>query len=104
MAKKAQPANGGRDWPFSDPKSLASITLKRIVSGERPVLVVTHDDDGSWQFLDGEAVSNEDASVVGLGTMIELDPTLVQVAALPWGWVAVRERVGGAWNVQPARE
>jgi hypothetical protein len=64
-------------WPFKDPPSLAVITLKRILQTEQPIRYVSHDrDDGGWQFLDGGDVYDEDAIVVGLGTMLRLDSTV----------------------------
>src|SRR5947209_12602760 len=39
------------NWPFAEPEDLAVFTLKRIVRGESPILMVSHDeDDGGWQF------------------------------------------------------
>jgi hypothetical protein len=36
-------------WPFTDPENLAVFTLKRITSGESPILRVCHnEDDGGW--------------------------------------------------------
>ncbi len=35
------------DWPFDDPEETEVITLERILRGESPLLLVTHDlDDG----------------------------------------------------------
>src|SRR5262245_5966479 len=47
--------NMSTGWPFADPEDTAVITLDRILRGESTLRLVTHDeDDGSWQFLDGE--------------------------------------------------
>jgi hypothetical protein len=63
-----------------------------------PILRVCHDaDDGAWQFLHGGPVSEEDAAVVGLGRMLERDPSLRELADLPEGWIAERADVGSAW-------
>ena len=74
------------DWPFDNPENLIVFTLKRIVNGESVILLVTHDeDDGGWQFLDGDEAAVEDASLVCLRTMADLDPSIVQLADLPLG-------------------
>ncbi|MCC5786128.1 MAG: hypothetical protein JJU33_05455 [Phycisphaerales bacterium] len=95
-------------WPFADDRSLAVVTLKRILDGGRPVLYVFHDDEGGWQFLDGDDITEEDASIVGLEVIVEHDPTLVEVAALPHGFFAYRESVDAPWQVgyhdDPAEE
>jgi hypothetical protein len=92
------------EWPFRSPQDLAVITLDRILDGRNPILYVTHDeDDGGWQFLDGDDVSEEDARVVGLAQMAKHDPTIRQLADLPIGWYAVRESLGGPWQRSPRR-
>jgi len=87
------------DWPFEDPRNVATISLRRIVFSGRPVLFVVHDDDdGTWQMLDDEPMTIEDACVVALEEMVVLDPTLVELADLPSGWEARRDFVGGPWR------
>ncbi|WP_235905665.1 hypothetical protein [Tautonia marina] len=86
-------------WPFADPPDTAVFTLDRVLDGETPVLLVTHDaDDESWQFLDGEHVFEEDARVVALGEIVQLDPTLLDLADLPLGGFAWRSGPGDPWN------
>lgn len=79
-------------------KDLAAITLNRITDGTHPILYVVHDADGDWQFLDGGDVSEEDAAVVGMSTMIELDKTIHDLSDLPAGWAAKRQSVGQPWR------
>lgn len=68
----------------------------------RPILRVTHDeDDHRWQFLDGDDVTTKDAAIVGMGCMLAHDPTLAEIADLPPGWIATRERPGGPWERSP---
>jgi hypothetical protein len=86
-------------WPFADPKNVAVITLKSIVSGDKPILYVTHDaDDGGWQFLDGSLVSEKDASVVLLEEITQIDPTVLELADLPLGSFASREAPSSPWQ------
>jgi hypothetical protein len=86
------------DWPFDDPADTQGITLGRILRGTCPLLLVTHDeDDGSWQFLDGEHVFEEDAAVVFLGEMVQFDPSLIGLADLPAGWYAWRRHPDQPW-------
>ena len=86
------------DWIFDEPPNLAVITLKRILNEDKSVLHVIHDEDGDWQFLDGQFVAEEDAMVVGLGNMLKFDPTLAELADLPKGWLAERSVVDGDWQ------
>jgi hypothetical protein len=90
------------DWPFADPMDLAVITLGRIVREGAPLLLVTHDEeDGAWQFLDGEHVFEDDALVVSLFEMVQFDPSLRELADLPVGWFAWRASPGEPWQRNP---
>jgi hypothetical protein len=87
------------DWPFPDPPNLATITVRQIVHGGQPSLLVSHDaDDGCWQFLTGGEFEVEDGMVVSLQGMIQRDPSLTELAALPRGWRAWRERPDDPWQ------
>src|SRR3954452_25029632 len=86
-------------WNFTDPPETEVITLDRILRGQSSILLVTHDaEDGAWQFLDGEHVFEEDGAVVGLGEMVEFDPSLAKLADLPEGWFAWRPDRDHPWR------
>ena len=86
-------------WPFLyDPMS-AVLSLKRVFFDGQPILYVCHDSDGGYQFLDGGDVSEEDAAVVALKEVLALDPTIAEIACLPPGWRAYRERVEDPWRL-----
>ena len=86
------------DWPFQEAKNTAVITLKRIIDGTQPIRYVTHDEDGGWQFLDGDNVTEEDAATVSLQYVAEMDPSIHSLADLPVGWVAKRASVDQPWQ------
>jgi hypothetical protein len=86
-------------WPFPDPIDAPVITLERILRGESAVLLATHDeDDGWWQFLDGEQVFEEDGVIVKLGEILQFDPSLAELADLPVGWHAWRPGPADPWQ------
>jgi predicted adenylyl cyclase CyaB len=86
-------------WPFEEPEGTEVITLERILRGASSVLLVTHDeDDGAWQFLDGEHVFEDDGAVVCLGEMVQFDPSLGELGDLAVGWYAWREEPGRPWR------
>lgn len=87
------------NWIFPDPEQTEVITLDRILRGESPLRLVTHDeDDDSWQFLDGEHVFEEDAVVLSLEQMVQFDPSLVFLADLPIGSFAWRTSLDQPWR------
>src|SRR4051812_48797515 len=86
-------------WPFPDVEDTEVITLGRILRGDAPLLLVTHDeDDGGWQFLDGEHVFEEDAAIIRLGEMVQFDPSLRELADLPAGSYAWRAGTDQPWS------
>jgi hypothetical protein len=91
------------DWPFADPEDVAVFTLWRILRRESPILYVTHDlEDGDWQFLNGSDVTDEDPALVGLGEIVEIDPSVLELAGLALGWVAWRDSPQEPWQRSPA--
>ena len=91
-----------KDWSFSDPPNVATITVRQIVVGQAPILLVTHDvDDGGWQFLTGGSFSTADGMIVGLGEIVKLDSSVEELADLPIGWRAWRASPTGEWMREP---
>jgi hypothetical protein len=64
---------------------------------------VSDDSDGAGQFLCGTTNQVEDAAVVSLGGILQRDQSLLDLADLPEGSQAIRERVGSAWRRQEKR-
>jgi hypothetical protein len=86
-------------WLFSDPQNVAVFTTKQVVAGKVWIQYVSHDeDDGAWQFHGFANSGEEDASVVSLKTITEIDPTLISLADLPLGWCASRSGPNGEWQ------
>ena len=87
------------DWPFPDAQDAEVIVLDRILQGDSVLKLVTHDeDDGGWQFLDGEHVLEDDGVTVFLAEMAQFDPTILELADLPLGWHARRAAPGEPWK------
>lgn len=90
-------------WPFADPPNVVTISLRDIMEGRRPILFVQHDEDGMWVFTDGrDAPHEDDAVVLGLGCVVHLDQSIVELADLPLGWRAWRDDAQMPWQREPA--
>jgi hypothetical protein len=85
-------------WRFQEGSNRAVFTTKPVIHDGLPVLLVSHDKDGAWQFLCGMTNEVDDAAVVPLGSILQRDHTLVDLADLPEGWQARREKIGSAWK------
>jgi hypothetical protein len=87
------------DWAFDEPKNVTTITTRQVMRDGDPILLVSHDaDDGSWQFLTGNASSTEDVMIVSLDEIVKHDPSVSDLADLPLGWVAKRDAIGSPWR------
>lgn len=87
-------------WVFLDPPNQATITTTFIMDGDRFVDFVSHDeDDGGWQFLSRASGTPkiENALVVGLQEVVITDHRLLELADLPIGWCAWRDKIGDPW-------
>lgn len=89
------PEPGMSDWTHSEPKTSPAFTVERVLNGA-PVVLVHHDLDGFWQFLDDAEVGEEDARFVQLGKLLEVDPSLAEIIDLPCGFSAERS-AGSTW-------
>ena len=63
-------------------------------------MIVFHDEeDGAWQFLDNGKICKEDAMIISLKEMIEIDPSIQQLAEMKTGYFAVRENTDSEWEI-----
>ena len=86
---------------FADPLNTAVITTKYVVHQQSPILAVFHFADGFWQFSgQEEPLVDADYLVLGLGQVIALDPSILEVADLPLGVGASRVNKEAAWTFE----
>lgn len=85
------------EFKFKDSENKAIFTCNHVLESE-PVLYVTHDTDGDWQFLCGnDNHTEENAKVISLKQIVELDSTLNDLYEIPKGFGAERDSVGANW-------
>lgn len=85
-------------YSFLEDQNTMVITQKSILNREKDILLVSHDeDDGVWQFLDGEDVNEEEAAIVSLFEIVKLDDSVNELCELPLGWVAYRNSKNEKW-------
>jgi hypothetical protein len=86
-------------WPFDQSRNCSTFTMRQVMDGSEPILLVSHDgDDHGWQFIGTSDASLEDAMLVCLEEIVKRYPTVLEVADLPPGWQAVRDAVGEPWT------
>lgn len=90
------------EFNYKDSPKTMVITLKEILTETKPVLYVSHDkEDGMWQFLDGSVeLEVDNARIISLDEMLEIDGSLSLLWDLPLGWIAERKNKDAIWNRQ----
>lgn len=73
-------------------------SIRDIVFKNMPVLHVTHDIDGDWQFLDLKDADEKEIVFVHSEHLLERDSTLKDVSDLPEGWHAWRSNIESKWE------
>jgi hypothetical protein len=91
------------DWPFAEPKNHAVFTTRPVIDDGMPILYVSHDDDGAWQFLCGTTNATEDCLLVLLANVLKRDPSVAELFDLPPGWCAERESQMDSWHQSQLR-
>ncbi len=97
-------------WPFDVAPRTAVVTTKYVMTRALPVVYVSHEIDGEngelqWQFHCGNGdYRPEVLLLVALEEVLDVDPTLRDVAALPVGHAARRTGTGAPWVIAPERE
>lgn len=95
-------SNDAGRWPFASPPELPVVSLKSIIRGRAPVLVVRHEPHGDlWQFLGDRIPDRADGLLVSLASLLEHDPSIAELADLQPGWMACRRSTGDAWVRRP---
>jgi hypothetical protein len=93
-------------WPFDEAENTAVFGCEHVLKDGMPILRVSRDDEGEWQFHCGKGHADSMPLIVCMGCIVERDATLVAIADLPMGWGADRKSEGAAWvrEVNPAAE
>jgi hypothetical protein len=88
------------EFLFQEDRHTAVFLCKHVANGAG-ILFVTHDVDGDWQFLCGEAHAPEEDKplLVCLEHVVSRDPTLNELAKLCTGYRAQRRTVADEWVV-----
>ena len=86
------------DWPFPYPIATAAFCTDKVAREDFDVLVVVHDVNGDWQFLDGTTDEPGECVMLCLGCVFEKHADMAAVADLPRGWGACRDDAGAEWE------
>lgn len=88
------------NYPFEDCPNTACFTCCHVLNENKPILYVSHDEDGYWQFLCGGQHRESDVRIVSLADILEIDATMIDLAQLDYGEYAEAEDEKSDWIVQ----
>jgi hypothetical protein len=87
------------NWPFDQPKDCAVFTTTHVMKDGQDIIHVFHDeDDHGWQFHYAGEKNAADMMIVALEEIAAQDPSVLEVADLPPGWKAWRNKRGAPWQ------
>lgn len=92
------------EWPFAEPENAAAFTTSRAIRGGEPILLVSHDHEGDWQFLCGDVGEADECMLICLACAYVRDRSVGELADLPAGWQARRASVDAPWERYPVEE
>lgn len=88
-------------FPFCDKPNTATIICCHIMDNHAPILYVSHDeDDGMWQFLCGKKHEMNEAKLVSLKYVFDLDNSVSALSDMPCGCYAERKTQNDDCNVR----
>jgi len=91
----------GLDFPFPDSPDTASFTCCHVLNHEKPILYVSHDNDGYWQFLCGSEHNLSDSKTVSLLSIYKSDSSIgLLLAQMKCGYYAERKDIDSEWIIK----
>jgi hypothetical protein len=90
---------------FISMAEIATVVCPHVLTNERPVRLLIHHGDGTWQATCGQRDHAEDCSdfeVVGINHLFERQPDMTALATLPPNYIS--DWSDGRWTVSPFDE
>ncbi|MBF0649821.1 hypothetical protein IR083_13400 [Dysgonomonas sp. GY75] len=81
-------------------KNKSVLTTSYVLTNGSPVIFVLYDEDGDWQLFGEEDVTDdEDAYLVSVDEILEMEPALRKLPDLQPGQAATREKDSIRWFI-----
>lgn len=79
-------------------KNKSVLTTSHVLTSGSPVTFVLYDEDGDWQlFGEDEVAEDEDAYLVSVDEMLEMEPALKRLPDMQPGQAVVRNKDENRW-------
>jgi hypothetical protein len=91
------------DFKFREERNVAVFTTRQVLEG-LPILRVSHDAEGDWQFLCTTTNDIADLKIVALSEIVKRDPSVNTLHELGYNWAAWRESPEAKWETWEQEE
>ena len=85
---------------INEERNKAVITTRFVMRDKSPVVYVSYDEDGDWQFFGTEEITTDDAAVISVLQILALCPALAELPDMKPGTAAYRENESSEWILQ----
>lgn len=85
---------------INEENNKAVITTKHVMRDKSPIVYVSYDEDGDWQFFGIEDITTEDAAVISVSQILALCPALSELPDMKQGTAVYRENENSEWILQ----
>ncbi len=90
-----------KDWKFDQEPNCGAITYNGVMSGKYCIVCVVHNlDDNGWQFFGNGPDSGQNVAILTMQQVVNIDPSVEEVAHIEPGWKAYRETKDSAWKIE----
>jgi len=81
-------------------KNKPVFTTRFVIENLSEIIYVVHDKDDDWQLFSKEDAGEQDARVVSMGEILNIDPTIEEILWIPEGTEAWRDGIGKEWTTK----
>ncbi len=83
-----------------EPKNKSVLTTSYVLTSDSPITFVLYDEDGDWQLFGEEEIKeDEDAYLVSIDEILELQPALRRLPDMQPGQAVARELDSTRWYI-----
>ena len=74
-------------------------TTRFVVEDNSEIIYACHDSDGDWQFFSKEEATEEDAMIISMDEILEIDNSIEKILDIPKGFEAHRSNKLDDWII-----
>jgi hypothetical protein len=84
---------------IKESENKAVITTRFVVENNSTITYVSYDDDGDWQFFGNEDITENDALVISIKQILDIDQSLKDIPEIQEGQNVTRNDINSPWQI-----